>query len=99
MNRTLLIVLCGAVTIIPRTIPFFISSLDKLPKFIRKCMMMLPIAALGALIFPMSLMDYGDKWYAGLLGVLAAFFVSFRKAPMIIAILVAMAVTALVLLV
>lgn len=97
MNKTLLIVLAGAVTIIPRTIPYFISSLDKLPRFIRKCMMMLPIAALGALIFPMSMMDYGTEWYAGLAGVTAAFLVSYFKAPMIVAIIAAMAVTALVL--
>ena len=99
MNKTLLIVLAGAVTIIPRTIPYFISSLDKLPKFIRKCMMMLPIAALGALIFPSSLLDYGTEWYAGLLGVSAAFLVSYLKAPMIAAIAAAIAVTALMLLI
>ena len=94
MNKIILIIATAAVTIIPRTIPYFVSGLDKLPYFIRKCMMMLPVAALGALIFPMSLLDFSSQWYAGLLGVSSAFIVSRFKAPMIVAIIVALAVTA-----
>ena len=52
MNKIALILTCSAVTLLPRIIPYFASSfLSRLPAFIRKCMMLLPVASLGALIF------------------------------------------------
>ena len=74
MNKLVLILTCSAVTLLPRIIPYFASSfLKKLPVFIRKCMLLLPVAALGALIFPLALTDFGAMWYAGLAGIAAAF--------------------------
>ena len=69
MNKLLLIAVCSAVTLLPRIIPYFASSfLMRLPRFVRKCMMLLPVASLGALIFPLALTDFGPQWYAGLVG-------------------------------
>ena len=100
MNKILMIVLCAGATLLPRIIPFFASSaLSKLPKFLRKCMMLLPVAALGALIFPLSLTDFGTEWYAGLAGVAVAFITSLLKGPMILSIILALVSTAGVLLV
>lgn len=94
MNKILMIVSCAAVTLLPRIIPYFASSaLSKLPRFLRKCMMLLPVAALGALIFPLALTDFGVMWYAGLVGVTAAFITSLFKGPMILAIIIALVST------
>lgn len=80
-----MILVCSAVTLLPRILPYFASSyLSRLPKFIRKCMMLLPVSALGALIFPLALTDFGSEWYAGLLGVASAFIASYFKLPMIV---------------
>ena len=89
-----MILVCSAVTLLPRILPYFASSyLSRLPKFIRKCMMLLPVSALGALIFPLALTDFDSEWYAGLLGVASAFISSYFKLPMIVSILIALAVT------
>lgn len=56
-------------------------------------MLLLPVAALGALIFPLALTDFGAMWYAGLVGVLAAFLVSLFRGPMILSIVVALVST------
>lgn len=96
MNKPIIIMIlvCSAVTLLPRIIPYFASSyLSRLPRFIRKCMMLLPVASLGALIFPLALTDFGTEWYAGLAGVAAAFASSWLRAPMIVSIIIALAVT------
>ncbi len=94
MNKLLLIFSCSLATLLPRIIPYFASRyLSRLPCFIRKCMLLLPVAALGALIFPLALTDFGAMWYAGLVGVLAAFLVSLFRGPMILSIVVALVST------
>lgn len=94
MNKLLLIFSCSLATLLPRIIPYFASRyLSHLPRFIRKCMLLLPVAALGALIFPLALTDFGAMWYAGLAGVLAAFLVSLFRGPMILSIVVALVST------
>lgn len=100
MNKLLLIAVCSAVTLLPRIIPYFASSfLMRLPRFVRKCMMLLPVASLGALIFPLALTDFGPQWYAGLVGITAAFLTSLLKGPMILAIVIALISTTLMLLI
>ncbi len=94
MNKLLLIFSCSLATLLPRIIPYFASRyLSRLPRFIRKCMLLLPVAALGALIFPLALTDFGAMWYAGLAGVFAAFLVSLFRGPMILSIVVALVST------
>lgn len=94
MNIWLMIAVSSVVTMIPRMIPFFMPFLSKLPKFVRKCMILLPVAALGALIFPLALTDFSSEWLAGLIGVVVAFFVSYFNGPMILAILISLLSTA-----
>ena len=60
------------------------------PVVIRKCMLLLPVASLGALIFPLALTDFGPLWIAGLVGVTTAFLTSFVRGPMILAIVIAL---------
>lgn len=98
-NYILLIILSALVTQVPRTIPYFVSFTKKLPRRIRKGMMLLPLSVLGALIFPGVLLDYGSLWYAGLIGVCASFLSSYFKTPMIVSIIIALVLTAGVLLI
>ena len=95
MNKIILIVSCAFVTLLPRIVPYFASSaLSRLPRFLRKCMVLLPVAALGALIFPLAMTDFGSMWYAGLAGVAVAFAVSLFRGPMILSIILALLSTA-----
>lgn len=93
MNVFIMIAVCSIVTMAPRIVPYFLPFISRLPKFIRKCMLLLPIAALGPLIFPLALTDFGSKWIAGLFGVVSAFVVSYLKGPMILSIIVSLLVT------
>lgn len=97
INVFVMIGLCSIATMLPRMAPYFMPFLSKLPKSVRKAMVLLPVAALGALIFPLALTDFGLQWYAGLVGVVSAFFVSYFKGSMILSILVSLAATALML--
>ena len=97
INPIVMIILCAFATMLPRMIPYFLPFISRLPRFIRKCMMMLPVASLGALIFPLARTDFGPEWLAGLVGVASSFIVSFFKGSMILSIVVALAATTLVL--
>ena len=97
INVFIMIGLCSIATMLPRMAPYFMPFLAKLPKAVRKAMVLLPVAALGALIFPLALTDFGLEWYAGLVGVVSAFLVSYFKRSMIVSILVSLAATAIML--
>ena len=99
MNKVTMILLCSLVTMAARIIPQFISSLDKLPRVIKKAMLLLPTAALGSLIFPLALTDFGSSWYAGLGGVVIAFIAGHKRTSMIVAIILALIATMLLLLI
>ena len=97
INVLVMIALCSAATMLPRMAPYFMPFLAKLPRPIRKAMVLLPVAALGALIFPLALTDFGSEWIAGLIGVAAAFIVSYFRGSMILSILISLICTALTL--
>lgn len=99
MNKVLMILLCSLVTMSARIVPQYISSLDKLPKVIKKAMLLLPTAALGSLIFPLALTDFSSAWYAGLGGVVVAFLAGLKRTSMIVAIILALVATLLLLLI
>ena len=87
-------ILAGAVaTAIVRLLPFYASWLDRLPPFLSKSLRLLPIAALGPLIFPAVILDYTPTWWAGLIGIAAASAVAWRKNGMIIPILLSILIT------
>ena len=103
MNNTLPfivpILVSALATFLVRALPYYASFLEKLPKFIAKCLRLLPIAALGPLIFPGVILDYrGHSWYAGLLGIGCAFAFAYHKNGMIFPILTSILVTYLALL-
>lgn len=98
MNNTpqsiLIVVFTASIaTMIPRFIPYFSKKINCLPSSIKKKLSLLPIAALGALIFPYTILDFSSIWYAGLLGVIAAFILGYLRFNMIISILASIIVT------
>jgi branched-subunit amino acid transport protein len=69
----LIIVLASSAgTYAARVIPFFISALDRLPPFFKRFLRVMPVAALGALIFPGLLIDFSQEPGAALIAVGAA---------------------------
>lgn len=55
-----------------RLLPFLSPALQRLPGFIKRILTIMPVAALGALIFPASLQAVPHMPVAGLVGIGAA---------------------------
>jgi branched-subunit amino acid transport protein len=87
------ILLSALATAIVRLLPYYATWLDRLPPLLSKSLRLLPIAALGPLIFPGVILDYGSQWYAGLAGIGIAALFSWRRNGMIIPILLSIATT------
>lgn len=82
MTRTivLLILISALATYTPRALPFFSKKLEILPTQMKKMLSYMPLAALGALVFPGIIVDFSQLPIAGLLGItVAALFAWFRK--------------------
>ena len=96
---TFVYIIAGAIaTLMVKELPYWTKGLDSLPPFFVKCMQILPVAAMGALIFPGAFHDYGAQWYAGLGGCAVAFAIGYTKRPTIISIMAAIIVCYLLLL-
>lgn len=95
----LIVLVASIATMIPRFIPYFSKSINKLPDSVKDKLELLPISALGALIFPFTILDFHVIWYAGLLGVIAAFILGYFKQSMIVSIIASIIVTYTVLII
>ncbi|MFA6775714.1 MAG: AzlD domain-containing protein [Sphaerochaetaceae bacterium] len=93
------IIVSAVATIVVRLIPYYLSGTDHMPPYLKRCMRLLPVAAIGALIFPGVVTDFGTQWYAGIAGILAAALLGLKKLPMIASIVTSIIVTYLVLLI
>lgn len=89
----IIIMVASIATIIPRFLPYFSKSINNLPDFIKDKLELLPVSALGALIFPYAILDFNSVWYAGLLGVIAAFILGYLKQSMIVSIIASIIIT------
>ncbi|HHT81076.1 MAG: AzlD domain-containing protein [Sphaerochaeta sp.] len=76
-----------------RVLPYYTKALDKLPPFVGRAMRLLPIAALGPLVFPGVILDFSPQWYAGLAGIGASFLIAYIKGGMIFPILISIVAT------
>lgn len=76
----------GAVTYIPRILPLIALSTENWPPWLRRMFSRVPYAVLGALIFPGIIYAQENIWY-GIIGGLAAFFISYRGAPLIVVVI------------
>jgi len=81
----------GAVTFIPRMLPFIMFRGKELPPFLQGVLKNVPYATLGALIFPAVLYIQEDIWY-GVIGALAAFIIAFLGANVIVVVMGAIAI-------
>lgn len=95
----IIVIVASIATMIPRFLPYFSKSINKLPDSIKDKMELLPVSALGALIFPFAILDFPTVWYAGLCGVGAAFLLGYLKQSMIVSIIASIIVTYLVLII
>ncbi len=80
-------------TFLVRALPYYAKFMNKLPPFVARSMRLLPIAALGPLVFPGLLLDFSPQWYAGLAGIAASFLIAYTKGGMIFPILLSILVT------
>lgn len=88
MNKIILLILgMMLVTYIPRLLPFMIMSKQNLPQGIRKFLIFIPSAALGALIIPGVFSAIPEKPVASLVGIGFACVYSWYKGGIIIPVL------------
>ena len=81
-----------AVTYIPRAIPaVLIDNMKFGPKF-EKFLKLIPYTAMAALIVPGVFTVDAEKAYIGIAGGIAAGFLAWKKAPLIVCVLAAIAV-------
>lgn len=93
MSPMIPILTSAVATIIVRLLPYYATWLERLPPFLSKSLRLLPIAALGPLIFPAVIIDYPGRWWAGLAGIAVASLFAWRKNGMVIPILLSIATT------
>ncbi|MCF7954147.1 MAG: AzlD domain-containing protein [Spirochaetales bacterium] len=91
------ILLSALATYIPRAVPFFMSWLSRLPAPIKKFLAVMPVAALGSLLFPSVLLEFSHAPAAGIIGVIAAAVVAWFRGGLILSILASIVVTYFVL--
>jgi len=74
MSSYLAVILFGtaALTYGIRVLPFLLSGTDFLPEKVKTFLTIMPVAALGALIFPGVITSFPDMPAAGIAGVAAA---------------------------
>lgn len=85
MNLFILIAGMTAVTYIPRLIPFLLIRDRRLPPYIRRFLEILPVAALGALIFP-GVIGAVDPPWIGITAAFAAWLIAWFRGGMILAV-------------
>ncbi len=86
------LVLCALVTYIPRALPFFLTWMKRLPPRVGTFLSMIPIAALGALLFPGVLLEFSFSPLLGLAGIAVTAGVTWFRGGFVIPILSAVAV-------
>lgn len=82
----------AAVTYIPRAIPAVLIDKMKFGQKIEKFLKLIPYTAMAALIFPGVLTVDSEKAYIGIAGGIIAGFLAWKKAPLIVCVLAAIAV-------
>ncbi|QGG49424.1 AzlD domain-containing protein [Heliorestis convoluta] len=84
MNNLLLLVIAMAlVTYLPRLLPFLVIKEKKLPPFWNSFLKYIPVAVIGALIFPGILTSTG-QFASALFGGLIAFLLAWRQSNVIV---------------
>ena len=92
-NKEIIMIIFGMmlVTYIPRLLPALFLSKIKLNKKIEKFLKLIPYSAMSALIFPGILTVDHEKIYIGVIGGLVALILSWKKCPVIVCVIGAVA--------
>jgi len=88
----IIILLCAAVNYLLRVTPFF-AKIDNIPRYFKRFLDYMPLAALGALILPGIITSFPENPIAGAAGVIAAAFVAWFAGGMIIPVLASIGIT------
>lgn len=94
MNAEIILMILGmaAVTYIPRAIPAVLIDKMKFGSKIEKFLKLIPYTAMAALIFPAVFTVDQTRPYIGIAGGITAGFLAWKKAPLIVCVLAAIAV-------
>lgn len=94
MNAEIILTILGmaAVTYIPRAIPAMLIDKMKFGPKVEKFLKLIPYTAMAALIFPGVFTVDADRPWIGITGGFAAGFLAWKKAPLIVCVIAAIAV-------
>ena len=81
------------VTYLPRLLPLLAIKPAHLNPFIKRFLALIPITALGALIFPGLIFDSASFPVAGLIGILLCTLYSWRRGGIVVPVLIAVVAT------
>ena len=95
MNKTIviMILLMTAVTYIPRLIPAIVMDKLTFGDKVQKFLGLIPYTAMASLIFPGAISDE-RLWYVGVAGVVTAMALSWKRVPVMVSVVAAVAVDA-----
>jgi branched-subunit amino acid transport protein len=97
MNIRLIIIGMTIVTYLPRLLPLVLLQGRHIPKRLRRFLMSIPYAALGALIIPGALHATPGLPIAGWIGLIAAFLYAWFKGGLIVPVMISVITTFLIL--
>ncbi len=81
------------VTYFPRLLPLLAIKPARLNPFIKRFLALIPVTALGALLFPGLIFDSADFPVAGLTGILLCAIYSWRRGGIVVPVLIAVTTT------
>ena len=93
MNKTVLLLIIGmaVVTYIPRAIPAVFIDKMKFGRKTERFLQLIPYTAMAALIFPGVFSVDAERQYIGIVGGLVAVFLAWRRTPVIVCVVAAIA--------
>ncbi len=93
MEILVFVVCMGAVTYLPRLLPFYFVDVDRIPAKLRLFLSFIPYAALGALLFPGSMGAVSGKPLVSALGIAAAVIAAWFNESIILTVLLSVIAT------
>lgn len=95
MRADFFLLLAGmfSVTYLPRLLPLLAIKPARLNPFIKRFLALVPITALGALLFPGLILDSAGFPAAGLTGIMLCALYSWLRGGIVVPVLIAVAVT------
>ncbi len=93
----IVVLLSAAATYLPRVLPFFAAHAGILPRHIKRFLSIIPVATLGALLFPGLIVDFSFFPLAGIIGISVAALAAWRIGGIILPVLMSIGTVFLIL--